>query len=807
MFGGTPQVKKHIKKIGITLIALLTMLSSSGDTLLNVLAEENNTDVSETDNDSTTVESENTQLKSSAGSVSIDSLSTELYSGATLDSTDDDGNKSYTWFAKSSDKGHEIAYRVNYSTSGEGEIEVGEFHFTIPMNMIRDKSGAYADTYEMSLPTEDEFDEAYAEDDETFLAYKEQDSDGDGVNDQLYIYNAVEVSAALSAYVEVAYKLNNTSFEYVDGTELNDFSVELTERTVSKSSNTCSAKIDTNASITSAYFDSSEQRRYSSWQTEWGTDAKPENDSDYYYTLWNVVLTLGDEVTQKYKLVLDSVLDGTKGNVTAVGYRVGGGTFSPNNYVENCTLSKSVYATIITAYPKSEYSSLTTMQQTHDLTVTVIPNDGLKETTTATTSRTFKWQQPEFTAPTGKGFSINVHGNGGYREDDNGSTYWQEGTSRHYSAFDGGRGQFYENFQLKDFQDGKVSEIEDLTFYEHAYNWYPSETLKEDGDKDNPDDYFQKKVTKNIVSGELYLEDVTEDDILDDDYEFKSTALTSDDYYITYIDWVAYNKQYTLDEDTQSFVGKDYKSEELYYFYVKTAGSDEWKEVATYLPSEDRYTITDASVVSSVSKNKVVFNNDANVYEYKIETTNSYGYTEICARTHINLKDSETVKNYCKNKEVAYLYMQSYQNMDDEGEYWDKSYDFDRIVPLQKNTSFYKQVVGSENQSKKKQYVITWKVALSETVSKGSGEVSNIVQNGGTFYDLLPKGSTLDKDSVYVTDESGNVLGDGSYTITTTKNSGVPTGQHMSSAMIPLGTGLLLAIAYFLMKKKRGTIE
>ena len=764
------RMQRYFRKISVSLLAALTLFSSTGSSILEVMAEEDSgntetTDITDESSEETSVEAQSEQVKGSAGAVTINELTTEIYAGATEDS-DTDGNKAYTWNAKSSDKDHKVAYRINYSTSGEGELEADEFHFTVPMHVIKDKNGSWADEYEMSLPSEEEFEEAHEENPDTFLTYREQDSDGDGVNDELYIYNATSVSAALSGYVEVGYKFLKTTFEYTDGTALSDFKVTLTERTVTKDSNTCRAKISTNAILSSASFGSTAQKRYTSWQSSWGNDIKPENADDYYYTVWDINLYVKDDTTQKYTLSLDSTFEATKDGVEVVGYRINGGAYSKQNYIESCSTKNTVYASMITAYPKSEYSSLTSLSIKNNLTAKLTPSDGLKDATTITTSRTFKWQIPIFVVPSGDNYNVFVHGNGTWVDNESGYGYWTGDGSNDYSAFDGKKGSDYENYQLEEFVKGKITEIDDLTFYAHTYNYYVKNTLKDGGNEKNPDDYFQKAVTTSLESQNVYLEELSDEDNLNDDYKFKSEPLTSDDYVITSLDWSRSNYKYTFNEEEQKFEASSYATPELYYIYVKTGDSDEWQNVLTYNPSTNSYGILDSNVVTNVNGQAITFNKEAKVYKYKIETTNTCGQTSMYARAHITLNNTETVMNYCNDKDVAYLFMQYADNFIDATV---SKYDFDRIVPVQRSSSLEKSVVGTSNNTKKKSYTISWKVNMLETITKGSGTVEQVSQNGGTFYDLLPEGSTFDKDSVAVM-ANGTTLSDGDYTINVTNN-------------------------------------
>lgn len=76
--------------------------------------------------------------------------------------------------------------------------------------------------------------------------------------------------------------------------------------------------------------------------------------------------------------------------------------------------------------------------------------------------------------------------------------------------------------------------------------------------------------------------------------------------------------------------------------------------------------------------------------------------------------------------------------------------DFIRVVMRESNLT--KEVTGTSNAAKYKQYTVTWKIHMEETYTEDSSGTEKLAvrQNGGVFYDLLPEGSSLQTGSVMV---------------------------------------------------------
>lgn len=695
-------------------------------------------------------------------------ITTEVFRGATANGTYEiTDDKDYSWVAPDSAMDHTFAYRINYETSGEGEIEAGEFWIIAPIQVIRDENGNWADTYETSLPTEEEFFETYEEGSDSVLCYKEYDKDGDGVIDSLYIYNAVHTTVAMNGYIEIGYHTDLTTFNYLDGTELEDYVAVMGERDKSIASNKCTVDIDTSATITSTAFDNNMPTKYDTWQSSWGDAIKPEDDDEYFYIVWNVNTYVTKNISQNYSLTYDNTLTGSNGDVEIVGYNFKDGNgWTTSNMVTGQTTDQNVYASIITKHKKSDYEGLSSYTIKNDMIATLHPEDGLDPDTTASASKTYTWKQPVFNAPTGS-FMIYQHGNGTWTDNEatGGSSYWTDSPKSHYSAWDGTTGRSYERYDLDTLQNGKVDSLV-LTFYSHSdaypYHWTAT-------DPSDPYTYGQKNVTLSLESGDFFLDQFENEAEIDNNYTF-TEPMDSNDYEITSIKYNVYSNHATFNESKQDF-DLSYTQQGRLTFYAKIGDSDEYIEVGTYDYATGKAEI-ESEYVTSITSDTVQFAENANVSGWKIETSNAEYYTDMEARSYVNLKNSEKVMKSVEGKELYYVTMKDrlvVHDSEGKGLYNETAVDYDRLIKAQRSSSITKTVTDSTNNTKKKQYEISWAVDMHELTTTGAGVKSYVTQNGGTFYDLLPSGSLFDEDSVYVTAD-GNALDSSNYSVEIIEN-------------------------------------
>jgi len=80
-------------------------------------------------------------------------------------------------------------------------------------------------------------------------------------------------------------------------------------------------------------------------------------------------------------------------------------------------------------------------------------------------------------------------------------------------------------------------------------------------------------------------------------------------------------------------------------------------------------------------------------------------------------------------------------------------HDYDYARMSQSDSTIEKRITGTGNDRRMARCVVAWQVDMTETITSSANTaimVEDVPQNGGVFYDLLPKGATLDKKTVRV---------------------------------------------------------
>lgn len=694
----------------------------------------------------------------------------------TFDATISEGvskeGDTYIWHANSNASGHGVSYRVNYSISGRQTLPENSVQIDIPLQIIRDRNGELAGTYEMSLPTEDEFEETHYNDPDTIFAYAELDRDGDGVNETLRVYNKIECTSGQQGYFELAYYTNKPTMEYADMSVTDPFKATMSIGTKSWKSNEIPFTIDTSAYIESA--NKNYLTKYTSWQSKWGDAVRPADDEKYLYIEYPVKSTIYADASQKYTFTLDSTASSDSGDVEIIGYRFGNTQYQAENYIENQTFADSRWDYALLKYEKEKFSPLDTYKITATIKPTVTPVDGIDPVTSKSVTYEYVWEKPVF-GPVTPRIGFFEHGNGTWESDTEKLFYWDDKGVDYGSS----KGRDYERYDLDDFQKGIVTSLDDIRFITHSNTINGFWTVPEGEDRENPENYYREKVTSAIESGIKYLEDVSEDTKPEKEHshDFTTAPLTSEDFEIRYLTYKITNEYRTLNAETQKYdtpTADTYDDETVYTFYAKYGTVDaEWVKAGIFKPSTRNPYITDTEHVESITGDRLVFKDGAGAVEYKIETSAASYRTAISADEFLTLKNSSRVMEYVKDRKVAYISNVAHLEVTDAKGNSVESldmWDFDRIIQSQRNSTIEKRAVSSTNNRKKKQSIITWRVNMEETLVAGTGVETTIPQNGGIFYDLLPEGATFDENSVYVTDENGNEISDSNYTVSTEDN-------------------------------------
>ena len=731
------------------------------------------------------------QSTSENDSTYLKTLKTVLYKGA--DKTSDN---SYTWRPSTSTKGHRFVYRISYSISGQDEIDAGKIKFTIPKSILIDRNGSSADEYEMSIPTKADAEaflngEGESLDDDINFAYYE---DGDNI----IIYNFRTVPAGDDGYIEMDYYTTKTTFNYVDGQSY-IFSclgqITNDNGTVSqKITDPISVKFDTQAEITST--EKEYPDKYTSWKLSWGDTIKPENDSDYVYLVWRIESKIN--ATQPYSFTLDDSVKGETefmtNSIKIIGYKFEGGSWQTSNSVDNQTLYSNNNSVarrdyVMTAIKKSNLNSLQYWKITNNIKVSVSSIDD-NEKSNEKDSRVWTWQKPVFEGLSSGSFKVYKRADGTYRTNEAKNIFYG---AVHYAEDKSVEAGDYSRYDLEDFSgyDGSkkiLTEYDGLDYASwisgYGYPWtYDYENYSSDG-KD-AEGYGKVNLDYELDDSGIYLFDATQEQ----DEAQKTDILTSEDFSYYRLNYSYYFKDAVWNEEEQKFdttKNISFQENETIKFYGKFGNSNKYVLFTTHNLQTGEIWFDD-TYVESIDDGNIYFKDNADMVAYKLKTSNTHYYTELYTVPYAKLKNSKTVMDFVKDKsEVGivntnkgYVYSPNYkhgtyvisdEDKDSENLIFSASEsDTNYIRTTQRDSSLTKEVLSVSNDTKQKYYQMTWSVKAEETATTSAEETIPIVQTTGTFFDLLPKGSTLDKDSIRIHNGT-NYLDSSEYTIKTIDN-------------------------------------
>lgn len=652
--------------------------------------------------------------------------------------------------------GHMFVFRVNFSISGVDEVGENAVMFTVPKSILLNRNGQASDKYEMSIPHQREVDAMMAGtgepiDKDVNFAYYE---DGDNI----VIYNFRKLAAGTEGYVEVGYKTLESSYEYRDMAESKPFTAKMELGSEVRNADPLTAKINTTASIESTSLKYPTKFK-TWWEDRWG--AKPADADNYIYL--NYVVESSILATQPY----DFEIAATPSNYEIAGY-VMGGKFQTSNKVTNQKGFGKRYDQVILRIPKSEFTNKTYLNVTLNANSIVSPLDQIDAKTQKTSKQDWSWSKPVFSIPTGH-FNVHKRGDRVSEEDKNNGTRYVN--KAEFSRYDLESFNGYENAAITNTEYGGFDYYSDILGY--PYPW----TRDENMNPNDPNAYGRKVVKYQYTDEGLYLateEEVGKNPYSDQNKFTNDNALSSEDAYIekVYYEYAPKDVEYEQDEATFVLTHEmTFTDDDVITLWVK-AGNDDYKSVGTY-NFRTNHAEFDNQYVSTFTNNDIVFSRK-DIIAYRFAFANKHYFTGLYAYPSVTLKNSQKVLNYVNGKETIAIV----NNIN--GKFFTSN--GEEIVSIDTNAADYarvtqriseitKKVVSSSNNSKKKIFTITWKVEAGEKIISGqSGEVSYLPQKSGTFYDLLPLGSTLDPASVIVQNESGQKLSSSSYTVKTIDN-------------------------------------
>ena len=721
-------------------------------------------------------------------SIYFRTLKTEMFSGGTKNA---DG--SYTWAPKSKAKGHQYAFRISYSISGVDTAKAGSMKLTIPRTTIVDRNGAEADEAQFSIPTKAEAD--------AYLAGQGEEFDAD-VNfayyvegDNIVIYNFRDISAGDNGYIEMAYATTKTTFNYKDKQQYTfRCSGEITDDNGNKSSmSTENIKFDMDSSATLDRLNVVYPDKYSTWQSSWGTSIKPADADKYLYLQYRVETRI--TATQPYTFTIDNKVTGLDDNMTnamkIIGYKFSGKGWQKENSVQNQTLysankgEDARYDYVILGIKRSEINKVTYWKAMNQFTVTLSPTDKIDNSSVLNQGETWSWHKPVFYAPGG---SANVYhrGDGVHRQNNPHSIFYD---APHWTSSCSLKVGDYSRYDLEAFNgyDGEKITMTSMDGLDFG-SWFVAYSYRYTYDYDNynvnakdPKGYGKKDVRYELVNNGVYLYDALQDD----SQAVRTPILTYNDYCYSKIDFDTDFSDAVFNEEEQRFDRIDsatYGENESLDFYGKFKDSKKDVLFAKYNLKTGTVWF-DSNCVVSMNSRTIQMKDGADLVEYTVKTANKHYRSEVFTVPNITLKNSKTVMDFVKNKkEVAvhaqskvYIYASSTVYKDDiekgdEGKaglvFSEKASDDDFVRTTKRDSSISKEIISTTNNTKKKYYRLSWAVKAKETAQISAEEKLYIPQSSGTLFDLIPKGATLDKNSIRVKN-GDNYLSSSEYKIST----------------------------------------
>lgn len=200
--------------------------------------------------------------------VSIDNFKVLFVSGA------DNIDGQNVWNPSDPAAGHSFIYRTEYTMSGKFSTDVGAFKIEVPLHILKDKDGNWADTFQCPYRLSSEL----SENDVPDFVY-----DIDEENNKVTIYNYKSYPTGTSGYIEFAYETTKETTEYTDMSVSDNVPAKVyatnENSTVTADATADGVCIDTHATI--AYTQKKKPTLYRSWNKAWGET--PADAGNYYY--------------------------------------------------------------------------------------------------------------------------------------------------------------------------------------------------------------------------------------------------------------------------------------------------------------------------------------------------------------------------------------------------------------------------------------------------------------------------------------------------------------------------------------------
>ena len=666
--------------------------------------------------------------------VNVEQLNVVFSDGATKNSA-----SQWVWNPTESASGHLFVYNLSYFVSDEP----GALRFELPLHILKDRDGNWADTFECPYLLKSEVQEG---DDIDFVYEIDEE------NNKVIISNYKKTTTN-AGYIEVGYSTTKSTLDYKDMEPSDKMTASIQVKGTNRTSDEKTATgdpvyIDTHATIAWTQ-KMPNPSYYSEWQSGWGD--KPADAEQYYYLVWEIRSSV-NKITSPYTFQLDDSFTDLSGDV--VGYKFSGqSTFTKKNTSENNRWDGTRYDYVLTRYSKTQADEKLETDKNYTLSnkikATVTATDGKDSSTTADASQTWTYKIQEKNDP---GYEIPTAGL--YSEKY--GIYGQDSRV--------GSSQDISDYTLDELVSKTKESIEPLKFSTYLTGYPYPYTLSQGTEPGTEADALEDHYGKKNVSYELK----------DDTLSLEGTPLYDEDYDIRGIQWSAKMRAATYNKDKKSFTEtaiQDYKDEDKITIEVRTGakdGADAWKAAAVYSMKTGSYNSTESTLVTDSSGGNLTF--AAGVKGVRLSCENAYYYTSLDMNLSVALKGTENVLRIIGDKTKVELNNQAESTMQqDERIIFQRTRSgSDYIQKVIPTSDIRKDITQTKNDKRKKRYLVNWRVQVQECYTDNDG-AHYLRQDAGTFYDLLPAGAALTRSSVEV-QASGSKLNDGNYNITLKEN-------------------------------------
>ena len=532
--------------------------------------------------------------------VSIDNFKVLFVSGA------DNIDGQTVWNPSDPAAGHSFIYRAEYTMSGKFSTDIGAFKIEVPLHILKDKDGNWADTFRCPYRLSSEL----SENDVPDFVY-----DIDEENNKVTIYNYKSYPTGTSGYIEFAYETTKETTEYTDMSVSDNVPAKVyatnENSTVTADATADGVCIDTHATI--AYTQKKKPTLYRSWNKAWGE--APADAGNYYYLVWPIK-TYVNKNTSYYSFTLNDTCTDMKSSV--IGYRFSGqNSFSDINSIDNVKTYGDRYDYVLTRYSKADADAISKDEGRfyihNDIEAIVSPSDHVDADTNATSSYDWFYESPVY-----------IYGKG---------DFWAEkyGIYGEYNKVESS--EDISNYVLGEFEEGDIDTLPNLK-YRVIGDGRPMSYTTEDGSAGGVEDavndmFWKKRVDYNIT---------------DDGIAIEGTALNDDDYDISKSELKTLIKEAVFDETTYEFKASKktsgFNEDDNISVSVRTA--EGWNQAAVYDLNNKAYKDINEKYVKSASGRTLEFN--AGVKALKYLCSHAYYYTELNVYPEISLFRTEHVQ-------------------------------------------------------------------------------------------------------------------------------------------------------------------